>query len=105
MLRKACLANDTNLALGSNYEAKSYGHEGKSDRHKAKSYRHEGKRDRHEARSYRHETKSIGHEVKSLGKDIGIKKAEATSPGTSAFFTMGCAAMLGSREGGLSVCF
>lgn len=119
MFCKACLANDTNLALASKYDVKSYRHEAKSIRHearnfrhKAKSYRHEIKSIGHEARSYRYEAKSLRYEgksfrweAKSLGTDIGIKKAKATSLGTSAFFTVECAAMFGSREGGLSVCF
>ena len=80
------------------WEGKSYRREAKSYRQETKSYRQEAKRDRQETKSFRREAKSDRQEGKSLGTAIGIKKAEVTLRGTSAFYTMGCAAMLGSRE-------
>ena len=79
-------------------EAKSHRQEPKSLRREAKSHRQETKSYKREARSYSGEPKSGRREGKSLGTAIGIKKAEVTLRGTSAFYTMGCAAMLGSRE-------
>ena len=78
--------------------ARSFGHGAKSDRHKAKSFRHETKSFRYEEKSLRREGKSFRQDAKSLGTSIGIKKAGATFGGTSAVYTMGNAAMLGSRE-------
>ena len=87
-------------------EAKSYRQEPKSLRREAKSHRQETKSYKREARNYNGEPKSGRREGKSLGTAIGIKKAGATFRCTSAVYTMGCAAMLGSRVArAVGLCF
>ena len=85
-----------------NREARSVEPEAKSIRTETKSVRQEGKSCRREARSIGQEPKSGSWEAKSLGMAAGIKKAEATLGGASAFYAMGGAAMLGSRAAGAS---